>query len=290
MIKGRIALIIFILLFVTSAMAKEAWKRAFEEEYLRILPVGEPERRSVCIGCHSSEIMKPEWRKIPSLWRESWHAENNVSCHDCHGGDPEDEKMAMSPERGFIGKPGSKDVPEFCGRCHKGILEHYLKSGHGMALKKKASGPSCVTCHGSHDIRKASIDIINEKLCTACHTYERARTMKQALSVVETKIKDTENALKELKRKGIVIERDEREFFRLHAEFRALFHTTDVNLVKDRSHEFTKRFEDLDSRLISYFKELNFRRNYSVFLMLLFAGMGVIIYFLYKENKGHKID
>lgn len=285
MLKGIILLMIA-MLFSSPAMAKEAWKKAFEEEYLKILPVGEPERRSVCIACHSSEIMKPELRKIPSEWRQSWHAENNISCHDCHGGDPEDEKMAMSPERGFIGKPKHEAVPEFCGRCHKGILEHYLKSGHGRALRKTGNAPTCITCHGSHSIKKASIDIINENLCTRCHTYERARTMKQALSVVETKIKATENAIKELRRKGIVVEKDEKEFFRLHAEFRALFHTTDVNLVKDRSDEFTKRLENLDGRLISYFEELNFRRNYSILFMLLFVGMGAVIYFLYKENKG----
>ncbi|MFN3739763.1 MAG: multiheme c-type cytochrome [Thermodesulfovibrionales bacterium] len=280
----KITLLIIFILFSHSVMAKEEWKRAFEEEYLKILPVGEPEKSNVCIDCHRSEIMRPDLRKIPSEWRQSWHSENNISCHDCHGGDPEDEKMAMSPERGFIGKPKHEAVPEFCGRCHKGILEHYLKSGHGRSLRKTGHAPTCVTCHGSHLIKKASIDIINEKLCIRCHTYERARTMKQALSVVETKIKDTENALKELRRKGIVIEKDEKEFFRLHTEFRALFHTTDVNLVRDRTDEFLRRLESLDSRLIVYFKELNFRRNYSIFFMLLFTGMGLVIYFLYKEK------
>lgn len=282
----KIILLMIFMLFANPAPAKEEWKRAFEEEYLKILPVGEPEKMSVCIDCHRSEIMKPELRRIPSEWRQSWHAENNISCHDCHGGDPEDEKMAMSPERGFIGKPSHAQVPEFCGRCHKGILEHYLKSGHGIALRRTGHAPTCVTCHGSHNIKKASIDIINENLCTRCHSYERAKTMKQALSVVETKIKDTEDALKELRRKGIVIEGDEKEFFRIHAEFRALFHTTDVSLVRSRTEEFTKRLEGLSSRLAAYFRELNLRRNYSVFFMLLFAGMGVTIYFLYKEDKG----
>lgn len=278
-----VSIIFLILLLTGQAFAKEEWKKVFEEEYLKILPVGEPDKRSVCIDCHRSEIMKPELRKIPSEWRQSWHAENNISCHDCHGGDPDDQKNAMSPERGFIGKPSHSRVPDFCGRCHKGILEHYLKSGHGMALKKTGHAPTCVTCHGSHDIKKASIDIINETLCTRCHSYERARAMKQALSVVEAGIKDIEEGLKKLRRRGMVV-KEEKDFFRLHAEFRALFHTTDVNLVRDSTDEYTKRLNDLKNRLSQYFKELNFRRNYSVLFMLLFLGMGIVIYLIYREK------
>jgi len=30
-------------------------------------------------------------------------AANGISCHDCHGGDPTDYEMAMTPERGFAG-------------------------------------------------------------------------------------------------------------------------------------------------------------------------------------------
>lgn len=79
---------------------------------------------------------------------------------------------------------------------------------------------------------------------------------------------------------------EEKEFFRLHAEFRTLFHTTDVNLVKGSNDEFKKRLRVLSERLMEYFRELSFRRNYSVFFMLLFAGMGVIIYLLYKDRLG----
>ena len=98
--------------------------------------------------------------------------------------------MAMSPERGFAGKPQYSQVPEFCGKCHIGILKNYLESGHGRALKADQSGPNCVTCHGSHAIQKANIDIIDEQRCSQCHTYERAKAMKQALFPTEKKIRD----------------------------------------------------------------------------------------------------
>ena len=143
-----------------------------------------------------------------------------------------------------------------------------------------------MTCHGSHGIKKASIDIINEQLCTRCHSYDRAKVMKQALSVVESRIRDTEEGIKALRRNGMVMEADEKEFFRVHAEFRALFHTTDVGLVKDRTEEFRKHLEKLQQRLSQYFHELNFRRNYSIFLMLLFLGISAGIYAISRDKEG----
>jgi len=281
----RLYLALFLLLFLSSPLyGKEGWKRSFEEEYLKIFPVDEAPKRNVCVSCHMSEIMRPELRTIPSQWSNSWHARNNISCHDCHGGDPEDEKNAMSPERGFIGKPSFRDVPQFCGRCHIGILEHYMKSGHGRSLRLTGHAPNCVTCHGSHEIQKASIEIINENLCSRCHSYERAKVMKQALSATERLIVDTDMALSVLKKKGMILQKENEEFFRTHAEFRALFHTTDVNLVKERTEEFIGRLRAIETRLSQYFKELNFRRNYSVFLFLLFLSIGIMLYIFYNDR------
>ncbi len=164
---------------------------------------GAENREPICIQCHDSDMMKPAFRKIPAEWRQSWHYQNGVACNDCHGGDPVDAAMAMSPQRGFVGAPKYKDVPEFCGKCHIGILKNYTESGHGKALKASGRGPNCVTCHGSHGIQKANIDIINEVRCSQCHTYERARIMKQALSATEQKIGDIRNALKKLSSQGI---------------------------------------------------------------------------------------
>ena len=111
---------------------------------------------NVCIVCHSSDAMKPEFRKVYQEWKESWHAQNNVSCNDCHGGDPKDGANAMSPQRGFLGKPQAAAVPEFCGKCHIGILKDYVESGHGKALLAKGTGPNCVTCHQAHDVQKGA--------------------------------------------------------------------------------------------------------------------------------------
>jgi formate-dependent nitrite reductase cytochrome c552 subunit len=240
------------------------------------------QQQTVCLDCHDSDIMKPEFKSIPSEWRKSRHFQNDVSCHNCHGGDPKDAAMAMSSERGFVGKPAYSQVPEFCGKCHIGILKNYLESGHGRALKATQSGPNCVTCHGSHGIQKADINIINEQRCSQCHTYERAKTMKQALFLTEKKIRDVEGGLKELKRAGVFTEDQDKTLFSTEAEFRTLFHSVDVALVKDRTDGFIKKLDVIDSQIKDFSRELLFRKNFSAFLMLVFLGIGLVFHMLSK--------
>jgi len=239
----------------------------------------------VCIQCHDSDMMKPEFRKIPGEWRQSWHYQNGVSCNDCHGGDPADAAMAMSPQRGFVGTPTYQAVPEFCGKCHIGILKNYLESGHGKALKASGSGPNCVTCHGSHGIQKANIDIINDQRCTQCHTYDRARIMKQALFATEKKIRDLETALKKLSSEGMYTEKEGKALFRTEAEFRTLFHTVDVDRVKEKTDGFMQDLNDLQNKVDALFVELQSRKNFSGFLLLVFAGIGVVVFLLAKTPR-----
>jgi hypothetical protein len=226
--------------------------------------------------------MKPAFRKIPGEWRQSWHSQNGVSCHDCHGGDPADAAMAMSPLRGFVGAPKYRDVPEFCGRCHVGILKNYAESGHGKALKASGRGPNCVTCHRSHGIQKADIDIINEQRCTQCHSYERAGTIKQSLSATEQKIWDIEKALRKLAAQGMYTGEEDKALFRTEAEYRTLFHTIDVVLVKEKTDGFAGQLDSLQKRVDSLFAELRSRRNFSGLVMFLFAGAGFVGYALAK--------
>ena len=273
----RYLLVLFIAIMIFPAAAAADYKELFEQEFLSKPWAGEQVEVNACIDCHSSDKMKPEFREMTEAWQASWHAQNKISCHNCHGGDPKDAAMSMSRQRGFIGVPETQDIPEFCGKCHIGILKNYLESGHGKVFKSTGKGPNCVTCHGSHDIQKANIEIINEQRCTRCHSYERARGMKQALFLVEKKMEGMEKDLKRLQAQGIFADDKERALFSTQAEFRALFHTVDVSLVKQNTDEFTKRLNVIDKEMQDIFAELRFRKNFSAFLMLLFAGMAVVI-------------
>jgi hypothetical protein len=164
-------------------------------------------------------------------------------------------------------------------------MENYLESGHGRALKEERGGPNCVTCHGSHDIRKASIEIINEERCSQCHSYDRAKTMKQALFVVEKLISESERELQELNRRGVYTDKMEKTLFAIHAQFRTLFHTVDVALVKQRTEEFTQKLDELQSSINRTFRQLTFRKNYSALFMMLFAAMAILFFLLSKKYK-----
>lgn len=274
-----------VLMLVGLAVA--GYRETFEKEFLSKPWGGEPiAEKSACIECHTSEIMKPAYRAIPDDWQGSWHALNEVQCHNCHGGDPKDTSMAMSHVRGFVGKPKYAEIPEFCGKCHIAIMKNYLASDHGKALKATGKGPNCVTCHGNHNVQRAHIDIINEQLCSKCHSYERARVMKQALFATEKKMSEIEEGLRDLRSEGIYTAEEEKIFFSTHAEFRTLFHTVDVDLVKEKTDTYAKKLDEIEKIIEKMSQELRFRRNFSAFLLLIFTGLGVVIFIhsrTYKE-------
>lgn len=280
----RYGMVSWILLFLLPSPGTAGYKKDFEDAFLTKPWAGEQIEENLCISCHASQKMKPEFQEITEAWQASWHARNRISCEHCHGGDPKDAASAMSRERGFLGAPKYKEVPEFCGKCHIGILANFLESGHGKALKAGKKAPNCVVCHGSHNIQKAGIDIISEQLCTKCHSYERAKIMKVALFVVEKKISQLEQRLQELKREGVYPGTDEKSLFSTQAEFRTLFHTVDVNLVRDRTDEFTSKLDQIDKNIHDTYQKLRFRKNFSAFLMMAFACMGVIAFLLTKTK------
>lgn len=272
--------LLFVVLLSVPIVTWAGYRDEFAREFMTATWAGQQGEENYCVECHISEKMKPEFIRIVEDWQGSWHAQHRISCHNCHGGDPKDASMSMSPHRGFTGKPKPAEIPEFCGKCHIGILNSYLESGHGKAFRQKGTGPQCVTCHGAHDIQKANIDIIRESFCAKCHSYDRAKTMKQALFLTEKKIGELEDRLLSLKREGVYVADDSRSLFSIQAEFRTLFHTVDVSLVKDRTDDFAAKLSAFENTISETFRELRFRKNFSAFLLLAFSGMGIVLYLL----------
>jgi len=185
----------------------------------------------VCIRCHGAQ---PGRLGEPvKLWRESIHAANGIACNDCHGGDPKDAVNAMSPARRFLGAPKETAIPAFCGRCHVGVAKDYLRSAHGRALGK--GGPTCVTCHSNHLVVKATLDIINEKRCSACHDYRRAGIIREAMQQTEGVIVSIGARIDNYKREGVETDKLEKRLFSVRNRFHTLFHNVDVGMVKQES-------------------------------------------------------
>lgn len=198
----------------------------------------------VCIPCHSA--MAEKYSKPVSLWRESIHAESGIYCNDCHGGDPKDAANAMSPARGFLGAPIEPAIPAFCGRCHVGVMNDYLASAHGRMLGK--GGPTCVTCHGNHRVLKASLELINETSCSRCHSFERAKVIRDAMKETEAMIVVIDARIAVFKKTGTDTEKLEKELFAVRNHFHTLFHNVNVDLVKKESSQIQgnlKKIQDV---------------------------------------------
>lgn len=281
----RTVIVLFIMLLSLPSLSFGSYREEFEKGFLTKTWSGEQPEENFCIECHSSDKMKPDFLVIAEEWKASWHAQNKIACHNCHGGDPKDPSMSMSPHRGFVGKPKPSEVPDFCGKCHIGILKNYYESDHGKAFRTSGKGPNCVTCHGSHNIQKANIEIISEHRCAKCHSYERAKAMKQALFLTEKKFDELEGGLRKLRKEGVYIDDDQKNLFNIEAEFRTLFHSVDVDLVKDRTDEFSGKLSAAENKINNTFRELRFRKNFSAFILLIFAAMGSVLYLITKTPK-----
>ena len=201
---------------------------------------------TVCIQCHGT---LPDRLGAPvKLWRTSIHSENGISCNACHGGDPKDAADAMNRARGFLGAPKETDIPAFCGRCHPGVMKDYLASAHGKKLGM--GGPHCVTCHGNHQVVKASLDLINEKSCTRCHSFERARAIRDAMQQTEGYIVGIDRRIKGFQAEGVDTDRLGKGLFAVRNRFHTLFHDVDVARVKAESAQINVELGKLDRDLI----------------------------------------
>jgi len=241
--------------------------------------------QTVCLQCHGG--MEGRLGEPVGLWDKSIHKNNGISCHDCHGGDPTDFAMAMSPERGFLGAPEKDEIPAFCGRCHIGVKDDYLASKHGQALGK--GGPQCVTCHGNHAVVKANLDLINDKDCTRCHSFERAARIKAALTETDKIISGLESDLDGLHRLGFSVKELRGKVFGKRNEFHRLFHSVEVERVNKGTAEVQKALGEVATEVAGIHADLGQRKLWGgiAIVLLLIAGvLSLLLRKTYHDEEG----
>ncbi len=231
-----------------------------------------PRAQTVCQQCHAG---LPGHLGAPVRdWAGSVHSKNGISCHDCHGGDPTDFAMAMSPERGFIGAPEPNAIPDFCGRCHIGVRQDYGASKHGKALGK--GGPQCVTCHSNHAVKRASLALINEKSCTRCHSFERAARIRAALEATDGMIAELEKDLDGLHRVGIAVKAMRGKVFSARNSFHRLFHSVDVDKVHEGTAAVQADLEKVEVQIAGIKSELGQRKVWGGIAVVLLVVAGIL--------------
>jgi hypothetical protein len=156
--------------------------------------------RTSCVTCHSStDLFDESAIAIVEGYADDIHATVGLSCHDCHGGNPdpalaEDLDAAMSEDHApnpYRGAWAAQEIPAACGRCHSDPAymrrfrpdlrvdqeAEYRTSHHGRALAEGDQRvATCVSCHGVHGIKSSrdpgarTYPTNVAETCSECHS------------------------------------------------------------------------------------------------------------------------
>ena len=119
------------------------------------------ERYASCRTCHEEQYTRAQDSVHGAFLREG--RMEAATCVDCHGGH-DIQSPNEPPQR----------ISLTCGSCHGVIFEEYRTSVHGAALldENNPDVPTCITCHGVHDIHDpttAEFRTDSPALCATCH-------------------------------------------------------------------------------------------------------------------------
>lgn len=140
-------------------------------------------QNNLCQSCHEVEFSKA----LNSVHSEAL-VEGNLDaamCTDCHS--PHDMPVPDEPR---------ERINETCQQCHSTIFDEYATSVHGEALIGEGNEdvPSCVNCHGVHDIQSpttATFRVNSPHLCADCHADEELMSQYEvSTDVFETYVAD----------------------------------------------------------------------------------------------------
>ncbi len=136
-----------------------------------------------CLDCHPDQAEK-EQDSVHAHFLAEGKTEA-ATCVDCHGAH---NTQVFSKSR--------VKIAEACQKCHADIYAAYNKSVHGKALREEGNTdvPTCVNCHGVHQIedpRIAKFRLNSPNLCGSCHA-DRSLMSKYHIStdVFETYVAD----------------------------------------------------------------------------------------------------
>ncbi len=146
------------------------------------------------VECHVSTLEKFAKNNFEQ-WTKSKHAMFNVTCDNCHGGNPGSD-VKETAHTGIRRSSDSnstvfyRNVPETCGKCHSEELNQFRNSLHYQRLKALRQAPTCDTCHSPHEFKIVLNSSELHNLCSTCHNTD----MKIAPDVPDTAVTVLGNA------------------------------------------------------------------------------------------------
>ncbi len=139
-------------------------------------PSGVPKvfRNNNCVTCHANLKEPVQTSAHFYEWRNSPHAEKEVGCEKCHGGNPNTNSYKLAHE-GVLSQSFSqstlhpKNLTQTCSACHQEIVNAFVKSKHYQALQESGTGPSCTNCHRHMASSVTNWPPDTTVLCAQCH-------------------------------------------------------------------------------------------------------------------------
>ena len=120
------------------------------------------QRYTACAGCHADKYEAT----LDSVHQRALAGGNLEAavCTDCHGAH-DVTSIADGPRSA---------IPQTCERCHSAIFNAYRESVHGAALMDESNPdvPTCIDCHGVHDVQGPSTEafhLFSPTICARCH-------------------------------------------------------------------------------------------------------------------------
>ncbi len=233
-----------------------------------------------CIACHSklddARLVQPFQQ-----WQESVHAEVGNTCDGCHGGNTQDNTQeSMSVENGFLSAPKSGEIVSFCGKCHQELSKNFENGFHGAAGE-----PTCIDCHGTHTIRRISVDIISQEKCTQCHDYESPEKLKNILQDLHGNFQSATLKLEQVK--GFptkTLKADLKKVWEQLRHVRMVSHTFDLEQISGEAKEVKALLGHAEEDINKLVATDQKRRVWGAFTVALFLVLFVLTYFYNKED------
>jgi len=125
-----------------------------------------------CTTCHALIPQDPSWEHTFTDWQESLHAQVEVDCVSCHGGDggaaAGEAHHGMTPVGGANTAETRLLAAKVCGSCHIDKYRAFARSTHYRRLVDGKVAAYCHTCHTSVGSRVLTPQTI-AATCRGCH-------------------------------------------------------------------------------------------------------------------------
>jgi len=151
-----------------------------------------------CTACHGAIPQDPKWQHSYHDWKESLHANSNVDCHSCHGGDDhtadaEQAHAGMAPVGGGATPQDRLTAARVCGSCHPTQYWGFTHSRHYQLLRDGQPAAYCHTCHTSVGSRVLTPETIGAA-CGTCHRNSDPGNIPEAATTLLTHLYEVRTA------------------------------------------------------------------------------------------------